>query len=438
MSKSKVLFIMTGSIACYKACQVISRLVQLGHEVQVVATPSALQFVGAATLEGLSGKPVVSDLYAAGNVMDHIHLMRWADLILVAPATANFINKAAQGVGDDLATTLFLAHDFQKPFLLAPAMNTSMYNHPVTAKNLELLRSLGLIILDTDAGTLACGESGQGKLLDPDKIQEAVLHHLNSKPISTTAALGRKSNQVPFPPSGEVPFPFRVLVTAGGTLERLDGVRVLGNLSSGATGARLAELLTDAGFEVCLLRAESARAPRFSFGIEERTFTSFASLQSALRELLSSRDFEAVLHAAAVSDFSVESLEINGVRFPVGASDRPSKIHSSDKLSVHFKNNPKLVDEIKSFSRNKELQLVAFKLTSEASATERDLAVEKLQAHAHADLVVHNDTNEIDPSKQLHHFTLYQAGQKKPLDSVQSLAAELTQIFIRRNHDPRT
>jgi phosphopantothenoylcysteine decarboxylase/phosphopantothenate--cysteine ligase len=107
MSKSKILFIMTGSIACYKACQVISRLVQADHEVQVVASPSALQFVGNATFEGLTGKSVVSDLYAAGNVMDHIHLMRWADLIIVAPATANYINKIAQGVGDDLSPLFF-------------------------------------------------------------------------------------------------------------------------------------------------------------------------------------------------------------------------------------------------------------------------------------------------------------------------------------------
>jgi phosphopantothenoylcysteine decarboxylase/phosphopantothenate--cysteine ligase len=112
MSKSKVLFMMTGSIACYKACQVVSRLVQAGCEVQVVMTPAALKFVGNATLEGLTGKPVVSDMYTQGNVMDHIHLMRWADLILVAPATANFINKTAQGIGDDLVSTLFLGDEY--------------------------------------------------------------------------------------------------------------------------------------------------------------------------------------------------------------------------------------------------------------------------------------------------------------------------------------
>ena len=118
---------MTGSIACYKACNLISKLVQNDYDVQVVASASALHFVGNATLEGLTGKPVIHDLFQSGNIMDHIHLIRWCDLVITAPATANFINKISQGLGDDLLTTLFLAHDFKKPYLIAPAMNTSMY-----------------------------------------------------------------------------------------------------------------------------------------------------------------------------------------------------------------------------------------------------------------------------------------------------------------------
>lgn len=433
MSKSKILFIMTGSIACYKACQAISRLVQQGHEVQVVATSAALQFVGAATLEGLTGKPVVSDLYAAGSVMGHIHLMRWADLVLVAPATANFINKIAQGIGDDLATTLFLAHDFKKPFLLAPAMNTTMYEHPITARNMRALKDLGVLVLETNAGTLACGESGQGKLLDPDEILTAVLKNLHSTPpISNSADLGRKSNQVPFP--------FRVLVTAGGTLERLDGVRVLTNLSTGGTGARLAEMLTEFGCEVVLLRAESAVVPQRSFEIEQRTFTSFASLRTTLKETLAAREFDFVLHAAAVSDFSVESVDVDGAHF---SSEEllQRKIPSGDRLSVNFKSNPKIVDEIKSFSRNPRTQVIAFKLTSQASAEEQRLAVERLQAHAQADLVIQNDTANIDKSTHQHRFTIYQGVTNKVaavVENVPALAAELIQHMIRRAHDPRT
>jgi len=420
MSKSKVLFMMTGSIACYKACQVISRLVQAGCEVQVVASPSALQFVGNATFEGLTGKSVVSDLYAAGSVMDHIHLIRWADLVIVAPATANYINKIAQGVGDDLLTTLFLAHDFKKPFLLAPAMNTSMYMHPVTQSSIKRLREMGLEILETASGVLACGETGFGKLLDPDLLLEEIQNRLpttNSPANSNTDDLIRKSNQVPF----------RVLVTAGGTLEPIDNVRVITNLSSGETGAQLSELLTDLGCHVHLLRAESAKVA--DSRVEQSTYTTYHSLQKNLKFLLANREYDAVIHSAAVSDFSVGSLEINGREMTAG--DFP-KIHSSDKLTIHFKNNPKIVDEIKSYSRNKNIQLVAFKLTSKASEEERNQAVLKLREHSKADIVVQNDTSEIDKIKQQHRFTVYNGtGAKVPLENIQALAGELLQIFMK-------
>ena len=109
---------MTGSIACYKACSIASSLQQKGYQVKTVLSPSSLEFIGAATLEGLTGEPPITNMYQSGSVMDHIHLARWADLIIVAPATANYINKIAHGIGDDLLTTLFLAHDFKKPFLI--------------------------------------------------------------------------------------------------------------------------------------------------------------------------------------------------------------------------------------------------------------------------------------------------------------------------------
>lgn len=415
MSKSKILFMMTGSIACYKACQVISRLVQAGHEVQVVASPSALQFVGNATFEGLTGKTVVSDLYAAGNVMDHIHLMRWANLIVVAPATANYINKIAQGVGDDLLTTLFLAHDFKKPFLLAPAMNTSMYMHPVTQSSIRRLREMGIEILETASGVLACGEVGFGKLIDPDLMLEEIKKHLQISPTaskdSKPAATGKS---------------FRVLITSGGTSEPIDNIRVITNLSSGETGAKLAELLTDFGGQVHLLRAENAK-PADS-RVEQSTYTSFHSLQKNLKFLLANHDYDMVIHTAAVSDFSVESLEINGQKHTAGDF---AKIHSQDKLSIHFKNNPKIVDEIKTVSRNKNLQLVAFKLTSKASEQEREQAVRKLREHSRADWIVQNDTSEIDKIKQQHRFTIYGPDSKTPVENIQALAAELLHSYMK-------
>jgi phosphopantothenoylcysteine decarboxylase / phosphopantothenate---cysteine ligase len=126
MYPSKILFKLSGSIACYKACNLISKWVKEGHEVQTVATEAALKFVGASTLEGLSGKPVFHDLYESGKQMAHINLVKWADVTVLCPGTANTINKFAQGLGDDLISSLFLAHDFNKPYFIAPAMNTAM------------------------------------------------------------------------------------------------------------------------------------------------------------------------------------------------------------------------------------------------------------------------------------------------------------------------
>ena len=137
MSGSNILFVLSGSIACYKACDAISRLVQCGHRVRTVATEAAQRFVGVATLEGLTGEPVATDLFAAGGALDHLGLSRWADLTIVCPATAHTLNRAAAGLGDDLAGALLLAHDWKKPLLFAPAMNPAMWSHPATVASVE-------------------------------------------------------------------------------------------------------------------------------------------------------------------------------------------------------------------------------------------------------------------------------------------------------------
>lgn len=176
-----VLFQLSGSIACYKACSVLSRLVQDGHTVQCVASTAALQFIGPATLEGLSGRPLLTDTFTPGRGMEHIELNRWADLTLLCPATANRLNKMATGVADDLLGNLWLTHDFSKPFLVAPAMNTRMWTHPITQKSLATLEQLGLIFLRPEAGPLACGEVGEGRLMEPDALLLALAPYLSQK-----------------------------------------------------------------------------------------------------------------------------------------------------------------------------------------------------------------------------------------------------------------
>lgn len=176
-----ILFALSGSIACYKACPVLSRLVQDGHTLQCVATDSALQFIGPATLEGLSGRPLLTDTFAPGRWMEHIELNRWADLTLLCPATANRLNKMASGVADDLLGNLWLTHDFRKPFLVAPAMNTRMWTHPITQHSLEKLTQLGLIVLAPSSGNLACGDIGEGRLMEPEAILTALEPYLTPK-----------------------------------------------------------------------------------------------------------------------------------------------------------------------------------------------------------------------------------------------------------------
>ncbi len=180
--KKNVLFLLSGSIACYKACAVVSRLTQSGVTVQTVATAAALKFVGAATLEGLSGRPVFSEVFETGRALDHIELARAADLAIVCPATANTLNKLAAGLGDDPVSALFLAWELgPKPWLVAPAMNARMWEHPATKASVERLRSWGVRVIEPVEGPHACGEGGAGRLAEPDDIAAEVLRQLGAE-----------------------------------------------------------------------------------------------------------------------------------------------------------------------------------------------------------------------------------------------------------------
>jgi phosphopantothenoylcysteine decarboxylase/phosphopantothenate--cysteine ligase len=171
---ANLLFILSGSIACYKACDAVSQLVQRGHRVQAVATAAALKFVGTATLEGLTREKVATDIFAEGGALEHIELTRRADLVIVCPATANTLNRMAAGIADDLAGALLLAHDWKKPLLVAPAMNPAMWTHPATAASVAKLREWGVRFVEVGAGRTACGEVGEGRLAEPEEIVAAI------------------------------------------------------------------------------------------------------------------------------------------------------------------------------------------------------------------------------------------------------------------------
>jgi phosphopantothenoylcysteine decarboxylase/phosphopantothenate--cysteine ligase len=365
MSGSNIAFVLSGSIAGYKACDAISRLVQNGHRVRAVATESALRFVGEATLEGLTGERVLKGLFDPGAALEHIQLTRWADAVVVCPATANTLNRFAAGLADDLAGALFLAHDRSKPFLVAPAMNPAMWTHPATQESAARLAGWGVRFISVGEGRTACGELGEGRLAEPPDIVAAI-----------EASLARPSRRM------------RVLVTSGGTAEPIDGVRVLTNASTGRTGAEIAGRMARGGHEVVILRARgSSPAPA---GCRDETFTSFAELDLALGRILSSGRFDAVVHAAAVSDFGVEEV-LDGA---TGRPTAPGKLDSGSAPVIRLRPNPKLVDGLRSRSLNGSVRIVAFKLTRGEDQAGALRAVGSLLAHSGADLVVHNDLAE--------------------------------------------
>ncbi|MEE6250174.1 MAG: flavoprotein [Bdellovibrionota bacterium] len=177
-ASKKILFQLTGSIACYKSCDLISKLVQLGHDLQIVASKDALRFVGEATLEGLSGKRVFTDIYEEGKMMSHIHLNEWADIVILHPATANTINAMAAGISTNAISSLFLSFPFTKPYIVFPAMNHKMLSHPATQCSLDNLKEMGVLVTKTGEGNLACGEIGGGRLLETPEALELLKEYL--------------------------------------------------------------------------------------------------------------------------------------------------------------------------------------------------------------------------------------------------------------------
>jgi phosphopantothenoylcysteine decarboxylase/phosphopantothenate--cysteine ligase len=381
MSKYKILLKISGSIAAYKSAYLLSKFVQNNFEVQVVTTPSALEFIGKATIEGLSGKPVLVDQYEDGKMMNHIDLIKWADLIILCPASANTINKMANGIGDNLVTSLFIAYDFNKPYLVAPAMNVSMYNHPVTQNSLSKLKKFGITILPTDTGYLACGDYGEGKLIDPDYIFNEIIK-------SVTELEADDSDNT------------SILITAGATREQLDSVRFISNLSTGTTASSMADYLSQEGFNITYLHGLNSSLPKNLCQLEQ--FTDFKNLKSKIRSLLKKRNFDLVIHSAAVSDFTVDTILKNN---RVIKKQKDLKIKSGSNLNIKLKPTEKIVDDIKTFSKNKKLTLISFKFMVQTDLSKAKIKVKELFQHSNSDYVVLNFFQDrIKTSKQTNFY----------------------------------
>lgn len=270
----------TGSIAAYKACTLIRLLIKAGAEVQVVITPAGKEFITPLTLSTLTGKPVVSEFFDRrdGSWHSHVDLGQWADLMLVAPASASTIAKMAHGVADNMLITTYLS--MKAPVMLAPAMDLDMYAHPATQANLNTLRGYGNIVIEAASGELASHLVGKGRMEEPETILRHVVHLL----ATTDELKGR-----------------RILITAGPTYERLDPVRYIGNFSTGKMGLALAEACALRGAEVELV-AGPVQLPTFHPNIHRTDVESAQQMYEAASKLFPS--CQAAILCAAVADFT--------------------------------------------------------------------------------------------------------------------------------------
>lgn len=271
---------LSGGIACYKAAEFCRALIKAGATVQVVMTEAAAHFITPVTMQALSGRPVYTSQWDAreGNNMPHINLSREADAIVIAPASADFLAKLLHGRADDLLSLMCLARPIERvPLIVAPAMNREMYAHPATQRNLAQLRADGTVVLGVGAGDQACGETGDGRMLEPAELLDELVAHFQPKPLA-----GR-----------------RVLITAGPTFEAIDPVRGITNRSSGKMGFAIARAAWEAGADVTLVAGPVALAtPR---GVARVDVASALDMQRAVQAAEATADV--FIAAAAVADW---------------------------------------------------------------------------------------------------------------------------------------
>ncbi|KKM12914.1 phosphopantothenoylcysteine decarboxylase [Clostridiales bacterium PH28_bin88] len=337
----------TGGIAAYKAADLVSRLSKEGAQVQVILTEAARHFISPLTLATLSRRPVLWDLFSEGHHgVQHIDVAQEADLVVVAPATANIIAKMAVGLADDLLSTVVLAT--KAPVLVAPAMNVNMYENPVFQQNLHRLQELGFYVIEPESGMLACGMEGKGRLAPVEQILQAAAGILNPR-----RDLAGKT----------------VLVTAGGTREAIDPVRYIGNRSSGKMGYAMAAVAQERGARVVLITGPTMLPP--PPGIEVIGVETTREMQVEVLRYFPKADI--VVKAAAVADYRPVSLSTHKLK------------KTGEKLTVELEPNPDILAEL---GRLKDRQvLVGFAAETEELLANASHKMEKKKL----DMIVAND-----------------------------------------------
>ena len=321
MLKGKTVVIgVSGGIAVYKACDVVSRLKKLNANVHVIMTKSATEFVTPLTFQSLSQNYVVSDMFEEPKTWDveHISLAKKADVFLIAPATANVIGKVANGIADDMLTTTVMATTGK--VLIAPAMNTNMYRNPILQRNISILKELGYNFVDPDSGRLACGDIGEGKLASPEKIVDAVVDLFNE---DKKDLLGKK-----------------IMITAGPTVESIDPVRYLTNRSTGKMGYAIAKMAANRGADVTLVSGPTNIEPPSNI----KKLIKVQSAKDMYDAIIDNFDEnQVIIKSAAVADYK-----------PKNYSDKKIK-KSNDDLIIELDRNKHIAYELGKIKKNKIL-----------------------------------------------------------------------------------
>ncbi len=361
----------TGGIAAYKAAELTSRLKKEGYDVRCVMTKSAQQFLSPLTLQTLSNHPVITDLFAAPTTqwnVEHIALAKWADVFIIAPATANIIGKMAAGIGDDFLSTCVMAT--KAPIVLVPAMNEAMYEHQAVVDNIALLKKRGCFFIEPAVGKLACGDSGKGRMEEPNVIVDYL------KRLGRYDLTGKK-----------------ILITAGPTREALDPVRFLTNHSSGRMGYALAEAAYERGALVTLISGPvNLAAPT---GVDVIKVDSALAMYEAVLARFDEQD--AVIKAAAVADYRPETVSAEKIKKKDG-----------DWL-VKLVRNPDILAELG--GRKTRQILVGFAAeTNDVEANARKKLVAK-----NLDLICANDITEAEAGfgTETNRLTIYRKDQSK-------------------------
>ena len=355
LANKRIILGVTGGIAAYKGAELVRCLQRLGATVRVVMTNGAQEFITPLTMQALSGNPVHTDLLdtKAEAGMGHIELARWADMILVAPATANFIASLASGMGHDLLSTLCLAT--ASPVAVAPAMNQQMWSDQSTQTNLDVLRDRGSYIIGPAEGGQACGDVGMGRLMEPQDIADAVANTFDSGCLQG----------------------MRVVITAGPTREALDPVRYISNHSSGKMGYALAQAAIDAGAEVTLISGP--------VNLDAPDRVSFVPVVSA------DDMYQASLDAAVSADIFIGAAAVADFR-PISVAQDKMKKGTSDTMVLELIKNPDIIASVAELGKEERPFVVGF--AAETSQVE-EYATKKL-AKKNLDMIVANDVSNTD------------------------------------------